>query len=205
MNKKYVLFDFDGVILDSYKLALETRLIICPHVTDTEYRKRFEGNINDHQDPAHTKECRLDINFADLYAPKMQHLDVVPGMPEVIKKLADEYTLIVISSTNTNPIDDLLVKNNLRQYFAEIMGNDVHKSKVEKIKMVFDKYKTNADSCVFVTDTLGDIYEASKMNVASIGVTWGFHTVDTLVKGNPFKIVEKPEGIVSVVEQYFSK
>ena len=47
MKTRYILFDFDGVIADSYAPAFEVQKMICPHLTEEVYRKRFEGNIND--------------------------------------------------------------------------------------------------------------------------------------------------------------
>ena len=47
MKKNYVLFDFDGVIVDSFLHAFEVNKMIYPHLTEKEYRMRFEGNIND--------------------------------------------------------------------------------------------------------------------------------------------------------------
>jgi phosphoglycolate phosphatase len=205
MKDKFILFDFDGVIVDSYAPALEVQRMICPHLSEEEYKARFEGNINEYEAPinAHRPECRLDLDFFELYVPKMEGVSLVPGMREVIEALAKTYVLIVISSTITGPIESLLEKHDLRKYFTQVMGNDVHKSKVEKIKMVFERYHTGPDSCVFVTDTLGDMREATKMAVPSIGVVWGFNARETLQKGNPFRLVETPSDIVDAIQEYF--
>jgi len=174
-KNNFILFDFDGVIVDSFAPAFEVQKMICPHITEDIYRKRFEGNINDWEEPinVHTEECRHDIDFFTEYIPRMEKdARVVPGMQEIINQLEKDYTLIVVSSTITSPIKKFLESRNMASHFAEIMGNDVHTSKVEKIKMVFSKYNIGSDDCVFITDTLGDMKEASKLNVGTIGVTW---------------------------------
>ncbi|OGC85064.1 hypothetical protein A3F55_02245 [Candidatus Adlerbacteria bacterium RIFCSPHIGHO2_12_FULL_53_18] len=179
----------------------------CPHLTEDDYRERFEGNINEWQASVntHTDECRLDVDFFEHYVPKMEkQVTLVPSMGEVVATLAETYTLVIISSTITLPIERLLEKYNLRKYFTEVMGNDVHKSKVEKIRMVFTKYSVAAQYCVFITDTLGDMREAEKSGIGALGVTWGFHTVETLQRGNPFRLVSDPADIVSAVKEYFS-
>lgn len=111
--------------------------------------------------------------------------------------------MVVISSTITSPIREFLEGHDLANHFAQIMGNDVHKSKVEKIKMVFEKYSVEANDCVFITDTLGDMREAEKMSVGTIGITWGFHTPETLQHGKPFRLVEKPSDLLVAVADYF--
>jgi phosphoglycolate phosphatase len=182
--------------------------MICPHLQDSEYQKRFEGNINDWEEPinVHTEECRQDIDFFTEYISRMKNeVPVIPGMKKVIENLEKEYTLIVVSSTITSPIRDFLEEHGLVGHFTEVMGNDVHKSKVEKIKMVFEKHGVAANNCVFITDTLGDMHEAEKTGIDSIGVTWGFHTPQTLQHGNPFRLVEKPDDLPIAIASYFGE
>ncbi|KKR07431.1 MAG: phosphoglycolate phosphatase, phosphoglycolate phosphatase [Parcubacteria group bacterium GW2011_GWC1_39_29] len=207
MKNNYILFDFDGVIADSFQPAFEVNKMMCPHLTEDQYRRRFEGNINDWEkvDEKHTDQCRHDIKFFDEYIPKMKNqVTVVPEMAKVIGDLAKLYNLIIVSSTITSPIQDFMEKYNLPAYFTEIMGNDVHRSKVEKIKMIFTKYSVTPKECVFITDTLGDIREATQTQVGAIGVSWGFHAHKTLVSGNPFRIVDKPEDLEIAVADYFA-
>jgi phosphoglycolate phosphatase len=85
------------------------------------------------------------------------------------------------------------------------MGNDVHKSKIEKIKMVFAKYNIGPENCVFVIDTLGDIKEATETGVKSLAVSWGFHNRETLLLGNPYKIIDRPEDLPPTLKMMFGK
>jgi phosphoglycolate phosphatase-like HAD superfamily hydrolase len=76
---------------------------------------------------------------------------------------------------------------------------ETHRSKVEKFKYLFDKYKIEADECVFVSDTLGDVLEGHKVGVKTIAVDFGFHKKDRLEKGKPYKIVSSFEEILQVI------
>lgn len=206
MKKSLILFDFDGVMADSYQPAFEIAKTICPDLTAAVYSKRFEGNINDWEEPinVHTDSCRHDIDFFTEYIPRMKNeVKIVEGMKDVIIQLEKLHTLVVVSSTITSPIQEFLEKHDLATHFDQIMGNDVHASKVEKIKMVFEKYNVAADDCVFVTDTLGDMHEASRMGVDSIGISWGFHSTDTLLRGKPYKVVDNPSALLAAVSDYF--
>jgi phosphoglycolate phosphatase len=207
-KNKFILFDFDGVIADSFRSAFEINKMICPHLTEDLYRKKFEDNINNWKAPEnfHTKDCRLDIDFFTEYAKRIKNeVKVFGGIKEVIVELEKDYLLIIISSTTTGIIKEFLVEHKLSDYFDWVMGNDVHQSKVEKIKMVFNKYKIKKDNCIFITDTLGDIREAEKMEVGSIAVSWGFNSPDILQSARPFKLVEKPEDILVASKDYFDK
>jgi len=207
MKKRHILFDFDGVIADSFNLCFEIQKKICPHLTIDSYRQRFEGNISDWEDPAHvhTPECRRDIDFFAKYIPRMmQEVEIVSGMKETIIELEKTHSLIVISSTITSPIQDYLKLHGLATHFTEIIGIDVDKSKIKKMKLVFKKYGVKPDDCVFITDTLGDMIEASHTGVGSIGVRWGFHLPETLQRGAPFCLVEKPRDLLTAVADYFT-
>lgn len=201
MQRKIVLFDFDGVIIDSFSAAFETSKKFYPQLTEGDYRKLFEGNINDWIGKLHD-----DADFFAEYIPMMENgVRPTRGINETIKKMAEVYTLIVVSSGMTNSIKDFMEREGLAECFAEIMGNDVHRSKVEKIKMIFLKYGAAGQNCVLITDTLGDMREAEQAGVGAIGVSWGFHDRDTLQNGNHFRVVESLEELLAAVSDYFSE
>lgn len=207
IKKKIVLFDFDGVIADSYDAALQANLAADPNISEKEWIDMFNGNMNDwkkkkSQELADKEEER----FFNIYTPLMLN-SVKPfeGMERVIINLSLSYKLIIISSNITSPIKEFLEKFKLSGYFDEIMGNDIHNSKVEKNKMVFKKHRVNPSECIFITDTLGDIKEASHAKIRSIGVAWGFQKKENLLKGNPLQIAERPEDLCPIINKYFNK
>lgn len=205
---KFVLFDFDGVVADSAKAAFGVHKYLHPHATEEDWKRQFEGNVFEHKEPdeVHTAECKLDIPWFDAYLPVMKKdVAIFPGMRDVIFELEKNYTLVIISSTLSFPIEEFLDTHDLRSHFDWVMGSDVHTSKVEKIKMVFEKYATTRESCVFITDTLGDLREAEKMGVESIAVSWGFNTIETLRKGKHVILVGKPEEIPPAISTFFKE
>lgn len=208
MRRKFLLFDFDGVIADSYSIAWQTAQTMCKQVTEEEYRAAFEGNVHERHDAMmsddHGSACRHDLDWFSIFTPLFEEkARLFPGMGAVIEELSHSYVLIIVSSTITSPIQGFLEKHHIGRYFSEVMGADVHTSKHEKIKMIFAKYNTSAPECIFITDTLGDMCEAKKENVGAIGVSWGFHSRETLAKGESFRIVDRPIDIVPVVSDYF--
>jgi len=205
MEKKAILFDFDGVIVDTLELNLQLNKEHGNPVTIEEYRKMFEGNIFSALSIRHEREITQEDNdnwTAD-FAPRMLEIDPVENMVDMLKDLGSRYITTVVSSTVSNPISEYLAKHGLTKYFDKVFGSDVHMSKVEKIKMVFDEFDVSAGDCIFVTDTLGDMREATETGVSSIGVTWGFHPRETLEKGSPAYVVDSPEALVLAVDSFF--
>ena len=203
MRKKFVLFDFDGVIVDSFQAAMEVNGLIYSDFTEDDYRKQFEGNVND-ESARWGDRRKSNLDFFTEYAPKLPKQKIFHGMIDVIVSLGKKYNLIIISSTTSNLIKNYLEIHKLDHNFTEIWGNDIHKSKTEKIKMVFEKYETDAQNCIFITDTLGDIKEAKEAGVKSIAVSWGFNGRELLEKGNPLVIVDQPEEIEKAAKSHFA-
>ncbi len=197
---KVILFDFDGVIVDSFAFCYKI-INARDSITAEEYRARFEGNINDA--PKKTvKNSTTDkyFDFFGQYAPELMACKPNQEMVEVIQELSLRHTLIIVSSTISQPISNYLEICDLRRDFQEILGNDVEKSKVKKIQDILERYDLKPAETVFVTDTLGDIREAQECGVRSIAVTWGYHARETLEKGKPYKIVNEPSEILDVIK-----
>lgn len=196
---KIIFFDFDGVIVDTYSFCfriVESR----EHITETDYRRRFEGNVFDAVRKFKDPNTKLE-DFVHHYTPELMKCEPIEAISKAIKELANKYTLIIISSTETEPITTFLQKIGLRECFTEILGCDVDRSKVNKINQSLKNHSTEPSDSVFITDTLGDIREAEKCGVKSIAVVWGYHTKDTLEKGRPHAIVSEPRQIVEEVEK----
>ena len=51
-----------------------------------------------------------------------------------------------------------------------------------------------------ITDTLGDLREASAVDLKTIAVTWGYHDEETLRKGNPAALVDNPAELAPQIE-----
>lgn len=207
--RKFVLFDFDGVIADSWQVAYDTARTVFPSMKEENYRRMFEGNVYEAHEAMvadEKPERASDDDWFDIYTPMFEEkARLFPNMDKVVEELSHEYVLIIVSSTITSPIQGFLERQHIGRYFSEVMGADVHTSKHEKIQMILKKYEVSASECVFVTDTLGDMREAEKAGVGSIGVSWGFHDTETLERGEPFRIVERPEEITPSVREYFLK
>lgn len=204
--QRFVLFDFDGVIADSFALSFDVSRQFNPELDDARYRALFESNIYESLKRIRgwDKKDRSDEYFSE-FNPRMKNeVHLFSGMDDVIEGMKDEYMLAIVSSTPSVAIHEFLARYRLAPNFTDVMGKDIHTSKVEKMRMIFEKHGTTADDCVFITDTLGDMREAEEHGMGAIGVSWGMHAHATLEKGIPFRIVEKPSELPDAVADYFA-
>lgn len=206
-HKNVVLIDFDGVMVDTFDICFGIQKQFSPDLTERAYRDFFTGNIYDAIEKIEATETRpsSDDDFFKMYIPLLMKQPLVKGIREALEELFGKFILVVVSSTISSPIKEYLESHKVAHFFDEIYGADVNRSKVEKIKMIFRKYRTSSDHCIFVTDTLGDLREAGKCSVKSIAVTWGFHTKEMLSEGHPAAYAENAKDIAQIINSFFDK
>ena len=194
---KALLFDFDGVIVDTFKISYDiTQVLITPPPSEDEYRHWFDGNIYEQYDNEEGKKGEHIIDdddpFFKIYIPKLMEKGPIEGVVNTIKKLHKNYRMAIVSSTLSSPIEAYLTKHDLMCHFDKVYGSNIHKSKVVKIKIALADLGLNENDCIFITDTLGDMREAQKVGVKSLGVSWGFQGREFLEQGSPLAIVDSP-------------
>lgn len=194
---KHLIFDFDGVIADTHDINWALSQEHDSTATYEDFLAHHDGNV--FAEPRiKFKSERLHLFYSE-YKKRLTSTHLKRAT-EPLKRLAKTYSLYVISSTSENVIKEVLEQSNLLGLFTRIMGEETHRSKVEKFKILIDQHGITSDNSVFITDTLGDIKEANKVNIRIIAETFGFHPKERLILGEPFKIVDSWEEIESVLD-----
>lgn len=206
MNKSFLLFDFDGVLTDSFQEAFTVTKLHRPWLTDEAYRDLFMGNVYEELEKKADLESypvveHTEDEFFAKYFELTKKLGVIPQMREIIPTLALSHQLSVVSSAYSYIITEMLERENLLHHFSVILGSDIETSKTKKIQMIFDRYGVNSSQTLFITDTAGDVKEARKLNVDSIAVTWGYHDALRLASVNPFALVHTPRELLETIQK----
>ena len=200
-NKKLVIFDFDGVLADTEEFCYKIHKDFNGTLTWEKFQSFGVGNFHEGMGKAVQEEAYIvPPDFYTLYEKNLSVISIHDILRDTVLLLKDKYRLSVISSTSSPYISKFLEKENILDCFDDILGHEIHTSKVVKINTLLKKYKTSPEGAVFVTDTLGDILEANECNVRSIGVTWGLHERKTLEKGNPIAIINDPSELLGTIE-----
>lgn len=204
MKKRIIFFDYDGVIVNTFQDAFTIVKDLDHSIKKEEYKGWFKGNAHEaikEQEGEKAKEFKQ--KFFKRFNKKIRHKEVNPKIAKVIEKLAKDFLLVIVSSTGSRVINQQLHEEDLDQYFIETLGYDVAASKTKKIKDTLKTFNVKSEQSVLITDTLGDICEANKAGVDSIGVTWGYHDENTLREGKPCKIISNPTTLEKKVREYF--
>jgi tRNA nucleotidyltransferase (CCA-adding enzyme) len=200
-NKKLVIFDFDGVLVDTLEFSYQIHKSKNNNLTWERFQEFSNGNFHDGIE-SDIKKGKLAIpdDFYGQYKKGLEALAMHDILHNCILFLATNYRLAIVSSTKDEYITNFLIKENIAEYFSDILGVDIHKNKTIKIQMILEKYNLISRDAVLITDSLGDILEANECHVPSVAVTWGIHGQANLVKGNPASIIDNPQDLVGTIE-----
>lgn len=209
-EKKILLFDFDGVIIDS--VAMVNRHALRYWDVDPLQQKEWaEGNVHaasiGGEVPEKLDEAqeKVTTDFFRDYANDMKECAVFPGMPDVLQQLAERYALYVVSSAPGGLIREYLTHAGVLSLFVDVYGMDVSLSKSVKVGMVLAREQASLCNALLITDTLGDVREARHAGIEAIGVTWGVHERHRLEKGAPWGICEIPAELPTAIDAYFAE
>lgn len=203
-NKKVIIFDFDGVIIDSWEHAYVGNLRNWPDLKPEEHRNFFNGNIYEElekmPEPLYSSEDHKKW-WDEIHSLTKKDLPTFDGMKEALKKLSENYILSINTSSDAVSTKNYLVGNDI-DFFDSIYGTEVSKSKVEKFNKILNHYNVEAKDCFFITDTVGDIKEANALSIPTILVTWGYQNESHFngVADKVIGIANKPEEIFNFIK-----
>ncbi len=145
---KAIIFDYDGVIVDSFISVFKTYQKICKHfqvscpATIDDFRKIYGYNYIEcrHNLGLQKKDSSKIGRIYEQEMPRRQH-GIFPGISEVIRKLNKKYKLYLVSSTYSSEIIPRLEKFGLKNLFENIYsGAD---KKVRKSDILHDILREN--------------------------------------------------------------
>lgn len=207
MNK-VVIFDFDGVLADSFRSVYTINKLsaefVSKKITEEDYNKMFIGKFH----------CNL-YNFLDLneeelkifsqhknkiYSNHYEQADLFKFAPDLIKNLSKIAPLAIVSSAPEKEIRKMLFKYNLVDNFFMILGTNME-GKVKNIKKCVNSVNADDKHSFFISDTVGDINDGKEAGVKTIAVTWGFHSGDILRKAMPEFVVSDYREIIEIINE----
>ncbi|MFA5095596.1 MAG: HAD hydrolase-like protein [Candidatus Paceibacterota bacterium] len=200
-NKKLVIFDFDGVLANTLEFSFKIHKDINGNLTWEKFQKFAMGDFHEEMRRSVEKESHIiPKNFYELYEKNLNEIGINEVLRATVSELRNNHKLAIVSSTSSSYISNFLEKEKILSYFNDILGQDVHTSKIVKINTLLERYKIIPNYAVFITDSLGDILEGNECKIKSIGVTWGIHGKETLKKGNPSAIIDDPRDLLETIQ-----
>lgn len=213
MAIKAVIFDLDGVILDTFVVMPEIYKVIKKELDlDTRDQVFESGDFFRVDWREHLKQLGITATqtikkvveiYQREYARLEHNIKPFQGIKEVLKELSKQYKLAIVSNNPLEKMEYLLKKFELREYFECIIGvvQEAMKPDPTQIIICLDCLKIKPKEAVYIGDMDGDVLAARNAQLKKvIVVTYGYHSKDKLMKVRPDVIISKPEEILEAVK-----
>lgn len=193
MNYEYIIWDWNGTIMDDVGIALgavNDMLSQChrPVISLEEYRKAMDTPIilfyEQFFDMKETSFDWIVTHFNEYYAMHQDSLFVQEG---VLEKLEDFHQRgcrqIVLSSSSAEIIGRYTKSFGLESYFEAVLGADnlLSESKIERAVRYFQEKRIDRKNTVLVGDTVHDFEVAQELGTDCVLLTCGHQDRDSLV------------------------
>jgi HAD superfamily hydrolase (TIGR01549 family) len=207
MTEKYLIFDFDGVILDSWEATLEAHYRLQTELTKDQIKDKL---LNDRLvKPRYTSDKKYTPEqLKELMEFRKREYDIKAefglklfrGFVGELKKLKNVKMAIV--STAYQPVLEKFAEE-AGLNFDFIYGFSETFSKEDSIKQIAEDWGTNLNELYFFTDTIRDIIEVKNILNPNriIGCGWGFHGYQRLKEVLPEEqILQKFKDVHKVLD-----
>jgi len=211
---KAVIFDWDGVIVDSLHVQFETMKEICriegknfPFKNIEDLRKGFIEPYYYLYESFGFKWDEDEDVIVKHYKrfSKEAKIDVFSEVIDVIRKLRGMDIFIGLASSNRDEIITHKIEELGLQGVFDIVITEEHVSRIkpdpECLNMIMLKHSLKPEEVMYLGDMPADIDAGNNAGVKSVAVAWGWVSVDRLKENNPDYVIFKPEEILGLIDE----
>ncbi len=186
LNKyQAIVFDFDGVVVDSVEVKTEAfaklfeafgptiqGMVVNHHMKNggmpreekiKHYYHHFIGKTIDRR-----KLKNLCERFSSLVVDKIVAAPEIPGAEAFIKSASLKTLCFIDSATPDHEIIEIVKRRGLIQYFKEILGSG--RKKDVNLRYILETYNVDRHACLFFGDAESDLRAAQSCGVNFIGI-----------------------------------
>ena len=204
---KLVIMDLDGTLVDSQEFIISAttvafrdeglkvpkreNILSIIGLSLTEAFRVLNKDLNEKQIKkliSAFKNCYNTFNKEQLISPLYEN---AKNFLENLKR-NEEIILAIATGKGLKGLLQILKAHNLESFFSKLQTSDFYPSKPDPTMLVslMKTLKIKTEDAVMVGDTDFDISMAHRAGIKSIGVLWGYHSINRIKLMKPTAIVE---------------
>lgn len=126
-----------------------------------------------------------------------------PGVPELLEQLANAGWMVGVATMKLEPFAERIVDRvGLRTHVDVVAGSDAGRTRLTKravIEHALAQLDRRPDGVAMIGDRRHDIEAARSLQMTSIGVAWGFGSIDELIGANAHAIAMTPTDVAEIL------
>lgn len=179
-----VIFDFDGVILDSVPIKTEAFADLfaeypdhLPAILDLHRRlggiSRYAKFTMIHADIlgqplSDERRAFLGRRFEEIVLRRVLDCPFIPGAREALGSLSGRVPMAVVSGTPQEELRDIVARRRLDDLFLEVLGSPT--SKPDHLRGLCARHGWRPDRAVFIGDAVSDFEAAQAVGMPFLGL-----------------------------------
>jgi phosphoglycolate phosphatase len=205
-DTKVLLFDFDGTIADTRKIA---HGILNDMSKEFGFRELPEEHLENARDMG-TKEFIRHLGISTWRVPsiarrglellhqRMDQVNPIEGMPEVLATLHGRGHRIGILTSNSEANVDAFLKRHDLPYFYFVRTSSKLFGKSREMKKLVRSEGVTPAEILYVGDETRDIEAAKESGLRMAAVTWGYNSAGALAALNPEHLLNSPSELLGM-------
>jgi phosphoglycolate phosphatase len=222
MNRKLVVFDFDGTLVD-FMDSFESAVVEFSMARSIPYdvKKLTLGYVDPKKNdlgwgvPFDDQEDLLEelSNFMKMETTERQRFipPLFSKMGEALDELAEQHELGIVTARNRESLNVVLNHHKILHHFPNMRTLNCARERGYPIKPAPDALycllkdtKHTLDDVIMVGDTTADIDMANAAGVKSIAVAWGLHPRERLLQSKPSMMAETIGDLPRIIKELFN-
>lgn len=199
---KVIIFDFNGTLIDDCDLCLQIFNQLCHEnhlkkISKRKYKEIFTFPVSVYYQKAgfniDGEEFKnIGNRFHQLYNQlSNEQVKLFKNVKKVLEKLKKDYTLVCLSASMQQTLENQLKFYQINQYFDYIIGlsNNQAVSKLDAAKTFIRKKQWNGNEILFVGDSIHDLEVAKAISSKCLLVSTG-HTSEKRLEETGNKVIK---------------
>jgi len=209
MKEKTIIFDFDGVIADTFYSVMKIMGKLC---REFGFRRMKANEVEEFRDKS-AKEIFKTLGITKDTLPhylekvrywqslEVKNTKIFPGIKKTLIDLKKTgFRLRILSSNSLENIKKFLEINSIDLKIFDFIAAEIGAFGKGKIISELLKEKSlEADEVFYIVDEARDIEAAKEAGIKTIAVTWGYNSKKALLEQKPDYFVDRPEEILKIL------